>query len=109
MMRHCPDSGVINTHYNYGGDKDLNITNSDYVCTSCYNTHLDIVHWRQSISRDDDLKEILADINNRLPLLNLGVHTCIALEGVKKCITKLGDILKNKLAILMPDLYRFFF
>ena len=39
---------------------DLNITNSDYVCTSCYNTHL---HQRQSISRDDDLKEILADIN----------------------------------------------
>ena len=63
MMRHCPDPGVINTHYMENGDIDLNITNSDYVCTSCYNTHLDIVHRRQSISRDDDLKEILADIN----------------------------------------------
>lgn len=71
------------------------------------------MHQRQTTSRDDDLKELLDNITGRLPILNLGVHTCIVytpvvLEGMKKVMTKLGEILKKRLAILLPELYNFF-
>jgi len=41
--------------------KDLNvdITEEDFICTSCYNHHLDLVHKDQFTSRDAELLELI--------------------------------------------------
>ncbi len=41
--RHCPNTVAIKNHFCQVSDMDLNITENDKICTSCYNSHLQII------------------------------------------------------------------
>lgn len=67
-LRHCPDPKVINTYFLEMGNIDMVISEKDYVCTSCYNYHLTIVHHNETISRDDEFNELVERVKGELPV-----------------------------------------
>ena len=77
---------------------ELNITESDTICTNYYNSHLEIIAKSEQNSHDYELRALLSSlIINQFP-------EYISL-GLKNAILKLGDILLKKVAILLSELY----
>ena len=106
ILRHCPNIKVVRQYFSQTGDTDLSLTDQDYICTMCYNSQLLIVRDTQTNSTDSELEERLH--SEELPALwdkSYPSHFAVAL---KETISKLGDVLKKKLAILFPDVYRCF-
>jgi hypothetical protein len=88
------------------GYTDINITENDYVCTACYNHHLRIAQDAESTSTNEELKQLLS--SPRSPAQwgeSCTPHITVAMNGI---ITRLGDVLLKKLAVLFPDVYRCF-
>ena len=103
-VRHCPDPVVIRQHFSAHGDMDFDLTKSDVICTSCYNTHLEILRGSQTVSHDYELQKLLEDSCSTISAYQ---YTDYMRHGLLKAISKLGDILLNQLAILLPELYQF--
>ena len=105
--RHCPNPTAVSRYFNINGDTAINITKDDYVCTACYKHHQSIVQTVECMSTDEELKQLLSfphsfalwDGNSYTP------HITAALKGI---ITRLGDVLMKKFAVLFPDVYRCF-
>ncbi len=46
---HCPNTNTTKSHFSQGSDMDLNITENDKICTSCYKSRLKIIiHLKQN-------------------------------------------------------------
>ena len=74
-IRHCPDTNIINTYFRENRYLDLAISKYDYLCTGCYNNHLDIIHENGRTSKDDELLKLMDDMSEHLPALELGEHS----------------------------------
>ena len=109
--RHCPDIAQVKRHFEAKCDIDLQILPGDFICTPCYNTHLDIIHQGSHISHDSDLEELVrshpkptathiyTEVNERSHSMEVATHSMIM---------AVGKILIKKLAILFPDIYTTF-
>lgn len=104
--RHCPNSTLVNEYFSECGDLDINIKEEDFFCTGCYNHHLDLVHKEQFISRDVELLELIK--NTPAPVLETKKHGHIILAGLKNVTKQMGDVLLQRVAVLLPELYRRF-
>ena len=101
--RHCPNPAAVNQFFSMNGDTDINITEQEYVCSSCYNHHLAINRCAISSSTDDELRKLLT--SQHVPPPWAESYTGNALRGI---ISKLGNILIKRLAVLFPEVYRCF-
>ncbi len=100
--RHCPNTVAIKNHFCQVSDMDLNITENDKICKSCYNSHLEIIANFKQNSHDYELSILL---NNIYPAFTSVFPEYIRCGLVKDAIQKLGDILLRKVVILLSELY----
>ena len=104
ISRHSPNAKIVRMYFGqYGIDTPL--TDNDYICTACYNYHLLIVHSAETNSTDSELEEQLR--SEELPVLcdKYPKHIAVAL---KEIISKVGEVLMKKIAVLFPDVYKCF-
>ena len=100
--RRCKHASHINAYYQAHRELDVD----DRVCTSCYNDHLIILKSTPSyISSDVDLQDIIHQLSVNNSCTDYDVHISIALSFT---ISKLGELLLKRLAILLPELYNIF-
>ena len=104
--RHCPNPTAVQQYYSVNGDTDIDISEKDYICTNCYNHQLTIVQSTESTSTDQELKQLLTSQHS--PALWAESYTQHITLALNQIITRLGDVLIKKLAVLFPDVFRCF-
>ena len=104
LTRYCPNPTAVKEYFSMNGDTDINITENDYVCTTCYNHHLSIVQSAENTSIDKELKQLLSSPHTPAQWSEpYTSHITVVLNGI---ITRVGDVLLKNLAVLFPDVYR---
>ena len=103
VIRHCPDSLVITQHFNRCDDIDITINKEDKICTSCYNSHLEILWDSEPVSHDHELQDLLKDDKH---YVSDGKYTNHIVHAIKEVIRRLGHLLMKNLAALLPELYQ---
>ena len=73
--RHCPNPAAVNMYFSMNGDTDINITEKDYVCSSCYNHHLVIAQRADLLSTDVELEQVLSSQSSPAPWAETKTHT----------------------------------
>ena len=71
--RHCPNPAAVNMYFSMNGDTDINITEKDYVCSSCYNHHLVIAQLADLLSTDVELEQVLSSQSSPAPWATHGL------------------------------------
>ena len=61
---HCPNTNTIKSHFSQVGDMDLNITENDKICTSCYKSRLKIITNLKQNCHDYELSALLNNISH---------------------------------------------
>ena len=90
----------MNMYFSMNGDTDINITEKDYVCSSCYNHHLVIAQRADLLSTDVELEQVLSSQSSPAPWAETNTYVT---EALQRTIQRLGDVLMKKLAVLFPD------
>ncbi len=61
---HCPNTNTTKSHFSQGSDMDLNITENDKICTSCYKSCLKIITHLKQNCHDYELSALLNNISH---------------------------------------------
>lgn len=101
--RHCPDPVAIKQHFSKNVDIDFDLTENDIICTKCYNAHLEILRDWQDVSHDHHLRALVDDSS----IIPVGQFTAYMSYALTEAIRRLGDVLLNRVVILLPELYQF--
>ncbi len=80
--RHCPNT---ENHFCQVSDMDLNIIENDKICTSCYNSHLEIIANFKQNSHDYELSILL---NNISPAFTSVFPEYISYGWLERCNTE---------------------
>ena len=106
MSRHCPNPEIVQQYFSQNDDTDVHTTDKDYICTTCYNFQLLIIQDTESRSTDSELEELLS--SQQLPALWSDSYPPYITAALKEIIRKLGEMLLKSLAVLFPDVYKYF-
>ena len=88
--RHCP---AVKEYFSMNGDTDINTTENDYVCTTCYNHHLSIVQSAENTSTDKELKQLLSSPHTPVQWSEpYTSHITAALNGIITRLDSCADL-----------------